>query len=55
MVLLSADADIDAVVNAFRGQPLDLLRTDLSVPEQDRLRLAVNQARQQSGGGDAPI
>jgi uncharacterized membrane protein len=54
MVLLSSDADIDAVVDAFRGQPLELLRTDLSVPEQDRLRRAVDQARQQ-GGGDAPV
>ena len=55
MVLLSSDADIDAVVHAFEGQPLELLRTDLSVPEQDRLRLAVNQARQRGGGGDAQV
>jgi uncharacterized membrane protein len=55
MVLLSSDADIDAVVNAFEGQPMELLRTDLSVPEQDRLRLAVNEARQRGGGGDAPV
>jgi uncharacterized membrane protein len=55
MVLLSADADIDAVVDAFKGQPMELLRTDLSVPEQDRLRLAVNEARRSGGGGDAPI
>ena len=55
MVLLSSDADIDAVVDAFKGQPMELLRTDLSVPEQDRLRLAVNEARQRGGGGDAPV
>jgi uncharacterized membrane protein len=55
MVLLSSDADIDAVVHAFEGQPMELLRTDLSVPEQDRLRLAVNRARQRGGGGSAPI
>lgn len=54
MVLLSSDADIDAVVHAFRGQPMELVRTDLSIPEQDRLRLAVEQARQQ-GRGDAPV
>ena len=53
MVLLSSDANIDAVVHAFQGQPMELLRTDLSVPEQDRLRLAANRARQ--GGGDAPV
>ena len=55
MVLLSSDADIDAVVHAFEGQPMELLRTDLSVPEQDRLRLAVDQARERGGGGDAPV
>jgi uncharacterized membrane protein len=45
MVLLSSDANIDAVVHAFEGQPLELLRTDMSVPDQDRLRIAVDQAR----------
>ena len=50
MVLLSADANIDAVVHAFEGQPMELLRTDMSVPDQDRLRLAVDEARR---GGQA--
>jgi uncharacterized membrane protein len=50
MVLLSSDAQIDAVVHAFEGQPMELIRTDLSVPDQDRLRLAVDQARRSSGG-----
>jgi uncharacterized membrane protein len=50
MVLLSSDANIDAVVDAFEGQPMELLRTDMSVPDQDRLRLAVDQARR---GGQA--
>jgi uncharacterized membrane protein len=54
MVLLSSDAKIDAVVHAFEGQPMELVRTDLSVPDQDRLRLSVNQIRQRDGG-DAPI
>ena len=54
MVLLSANARIDAVVHAFEGQPMELLRTDLSVPDQDRLRLAVNQFRAQEGG-DNPV
>jgi uncharacterized membrane protein len=45
MVLLSSDAQIDAVVHAFEGQPIELIRTDLSVPDQDRLRIAVDQAR----------
>jgi uncharacterized membrane protein len=51
MVLLSSDAQIDAVVHAFEGQPMELIRTDMSVPEQDRLRLAVDEARRQ---GRAP-
>lgn len=51
MVLLSSDAQIDAVVHAFEGQPMELIRTDMSVPDQDRLRLAVDEARRQ---GRAP-
>jgi uncharacterized membrane protein len=49
MVLLSSDAQIDAVVHAFEGQPMELIRTDMSVPDQDRLRLAVDQARRTEG------
>jgi len=45
MVMLSSDANLDAVVHAFEGQPMELLRTDLSVPEQDRLRTDVEAAR----------
>ena len=54
MVLLSSDAKIDAVVHAFEGQPLELVRTDMSVPDQDRLRQTMNQFRRRDGG-DAPI
>jgi uncharacterized membrane protein len=46
MVMLSSDANLDAVVHAFEGQPMELLRTDLSVPDQDRLRMEVEAARQ---------
>jgi uncharacterized membrane protein len=49
MVLLSSDAQIDAVVHAFEGQPMELIRTDMSVPEQDHLRLLVDQARRTQG------
>ena len=45
MVLLSSDANIDAVMHAFEGQPMELLRTDMSVPDQDRIRMAVDAAR----------
>jgi len=54
MVLLSSDAQIDAVVHAFEGDPMELLRTDMSVPDQDRLRFAVNQYRGQDDG-DKPV
>lgn len=54
MVLLSSDAKLDAVVHAFEGRPMELVRTDLSVPDLDRLRLTVNQIRQRDGG-DAPV
>ena len=50
MVMLSSDANLDAVVHAFEGEPMELLRTDLSVPDQDRLRLEVEQARQRRQG-----
>jgi uncharacterized membrane protein len=51
LVLLSSDAVIDAVVHAFEGQPLDLIRSDLSVPQQDQLRWAISQARSAQGTG----
>ncbi|MGH3282388.1 MAG: DUF1269 domain-containing protein [Trebonia sp.] len=50
VVLLSSGAEIDAVVHAFEGQPIELIRSDLSVPEQDRLRQAVEQVRQRETG-----
>jgi uncharacterized membrane protein len=49
VVLLSSNAEIDAVVHAFEGQPMKLIRTDLSVPDQDRLRIAVDQAQRDQG------
>jgi uncharacterized membrane protein len=54
IVLLSSGASIDAVVQAFEGQPMELIRSDLSVPEQDRLRLAVAEARQRAEGQAPP-
>lgn len=38
VVVLSAAAVIDTVANAFQGQPMELVRSDLSVQEQDQLR-----------------
>jgi uncharacterized membrane protein len=50
VVVLSSDAKIDAVVHAFQDQPMELVRTDMSVPDQDRLRLAADQALRDPGG-----
>lgn len=40
VVVLSTAAVVDTVASAFRGEPMELVRSDLSVPEQDRLRAA---------------
>ncbi len=36
-MLLSSDAVIDTVAKAFEGEPMELIRSDLSVQQQDRL------------------
>ena len=38
LALLSADAAIDTVVQAFEGQAMELIRSDLSVQQEDLLR-----------------
>lgn len=50
LVLLSSDAMIDKVVTTFQGQAMELMRSDLSVPEQDRLRAAFSAASEGRGG-----
>jgi uncharacterized membrane protein len=40
LVLLSSDAVIDKVATAFQGHAMELVRSDLSVPQQDQLRAA---------------
>ena len=44
LVLLSADAAIDTVVQAFEGQAMELIRSDLSVQQEDLLRDAFANA-----------
>jgi uncharacterized membrane protein len=46
IVMLSANADTDAIAGTFQGlgRDIELIRTDLSVPEQDRLRAAISHA-----------
>jgi uncharacterized membrane protein len=52
MVLLSANAYIDAIAGTFQGmgRNIELIRTDMSVPEQDQLRAAISQATGGSPG-----
>jgi uncharacterized membrane protein len=49
VVLLSAKAVIDEVAKAFQGSGMELIRSDLSVPDQDRLRAMIKEAQQGSG------
>jgi uncharacterized membrane protein len=42
LVVLSADAALDAVAKAFDGQAMELIRSDLSVQQEDALRTAFN-------------
>ena len=42
LVVLSADAAIDSVAKAFEGQAMELIRSDLSVQQEDALRTAFN-------------
>lgn len=43
LVLMSTDAAVDTVAQAFEDQPMELIRSDLSVQEQDRLRNTFRQ------------
>ena len=42
LVLLSSDVTIDTVAKAFEGQGMQLIRSDLSVQQEDQLRTAFN-------------
>jgi uncharacterized membrane protein len=42
LIVLSADAALDAVAKAFDGQAMELIRSDLSVQQEDALRTAFN-------------
>jgi uncharacterized membrane protein len=50
VVLLSSDAAVDTVAQAFEGQGMELVRSDLSVPQQDRLRAAFTHPAPPAGG-----
>ena len=44
LVVLSADTAIDAVAESFHGQAMELIRSDLSVQQQDALRSAFSSS-----------
>jgi uncharacterized membrane protein len=44
LVLLSADTAVDTVAGAFHGQAMELIRSDLSVQQQDALRTAFSNS-----------
>jgi uncharacterized membrane protein len=43
VVLMSSDTAVETVVKALEGQPTELIRSDLSVQQQDRLRAAFGE------------
>jgi len=57
LVLLSADAVVGAVAKAFEGSGIELIRSDLSVQDQDQLRAAFSDVPNAHLGkppGDSP-
>ena len=57
LVLLSPEAAADALAKAFEGQGVELIRSDLSVQEQDQLRAVLgdsNDADQLQPPANAP-
>lgn len=42
LVVMSSEGAIDTVAQAFRGQDMELIRSDLSVQQQDHLRAAFS-------------
>ena len=44
LVLLSANAAIEDVAKAFEGQAMELIRSDLSVQQEDTLRTAFSDS-----------
>jgi uncharacterized membrane protein len=51
LVLMSSEAAVDNVAKAFEGEPMELVRSDLSVQQQDKLRSAFHDPSQHGPGG----
>jgi uncharacterized membrane protein len=50
LILLTPETAVDAFAKAFEGQGVELIRSDLSVQEQDEVRAALDNA----GAADQP-
>jgi uncharacterized membrane protein len=50
LVLLTPETAVEAFAKAFEGQGVELIRSDLSVQEQDEVRAALGD----SGAADQP-
>lgn len=50
LVLQSSDARMDRVAQAFSGQAMELIRSNLSVEQEDQLRTAFGHSPGQDGG-----
>jgi uncharacterized membrane protein len=44
LVLLSSDTALDAVTAAFKGQTVELIRSDLSIKQEDMVRAAFSKS-----------
>jgi len=44
LVLLTPEAAVDAFAKAFEGQGVELIRSDLSIQEQDQVRAALGDS-----------
>lgn len=54
LVLRSSGAAIDAVAREFSGESMELIRSDLSIQEQDRLRAIFDHPAGGQGGAGSP-
>ncbi len=48
LVVMSSDGAIDAVAQAFQGKDMELIRSDLSVQQQDHVRAAFSASASDS-------
>ncbi len=50
LVVLSSKTAVDAVAKAFEGQGVELIRSDLTIQQEDQLRAAFSDSEQRGSG-----